>query len=181
MDDPPPSPEICVRRPTSRDYRFLWLKYVTGVDLAEHCGRSLHGRYSRAVNAGEWNPQRVRLDEHPAKYGWYLCGVTQAPYSWADNPHLALEEAPGHEEEVTVHGLHVTLFGVRPVTGWGEHSVPDGAPHRTQAAYRTCRNWQYAHHLHHQLGVPDIRRDKPRGPVVGLPPRMAGQTILDVP
>ncbi len=34
-----------------RKYRYLWLKYVQGIDLGVHCARCLVGAYSKAVNA----------------------------------------------------------------------------------------------------------------------------------
>lgn len=40
-----------------RGYRYLWLKYVTGIDLSQHCARSLHGPYSPSVDL--WAPCRV--------------------------------------------------------------------------------------------------------------------------
>ncbi|MFJ7422762.1 hypothetical protein ACIQXD_29785 [Streptomyces uncialis] len=144
-----------------RTYRYLWLKYVTGVDLTQHCARSLHGPYSPAVD-----PRHTHLDltltEHPQPICWYLCGVTTDPSRWADNPHLALEAAPGETHTLTVQHLDVTLTDARPIIGWGHHSIPPADSNAHNRRYATCRNWQFAHHLHH-AGVPDIRGPRPRG------------------
>ncbi|GAA1353716.1 hypothetical protein [Streptomyces beijiangensis] len=145
-----------------RKYRYLWLKYVTGIDLSLHCARSLHGPYSKHVGP-ELRQMSTPLNERPTPIAWYLCGVTTDPSRWADNPHLAFEPAPGHTEELAVHGLAVTLTGARPIIGWGAHSIPAEAPNSHDRHYATCRNWQFAHHLH-QAGTPDIRGVRPRGP-----------------
>ncbi len=39
-----------------------------------------------------------------------------------------------------MRGLQVTLENARPITGWGEHSIPAFARRRNQYLYRTCRN-----------------------------------------
>ena len=52
-------------------------------------------------------------------------------------------------------GLRVTLDNARPITGWGEHSIPANAPRRHQFLYRTCRNWQFAWWLRANRNAPD--------------------------
>ncbi|MFJ4413010.1 hypothetical protein [Streptomyces sp. NPDC088925] len=152
---------LTLSRATPRSYRHLWLKYVTGIDLTQHCARSLHGRYSRHIKA-DTTEATLDLDEFPAPFGWYLCGVTTDPTRWEDNPHLALIRSPYHKGEMTLKDLDVTFEGIRPTFDWGEHSIAENDPRRHLARYRTCRNWQYAHHLRAR-GVPDIRGDRPRG------------------
>ncbi|MFE5089431.1 hypothetical protein [Streptomyces sp. NPDC056638] len=149
-----------------RSYRYLWLKYVTGIDLSQHCARSLHGPYSPTVDPRHSRAE-VALTEHAAPICWYLCGVTTDPSRWAENPHLAFEPAPGETHTLTVQHLTVTLIGTRPITGWGHHTIPATDPNARNKAYATCRNWQFAHHLH-QTGVPDIRGHRPRGLGTGL-------------
>ncbi|MEU2590806.1 hypothetical protein ABZ630_08175 [Streptomyces albidoflavus] len=158
-------PHLTVLRTTPRPYRFLWLKYLTGVDLTRHCARAFHGRYSQGISATPFRDMvTIDLNEFPAPHGWYLCGVTTDPSRWAENPHLALRPStdPQHRETIKVQALTVILFGIEPVTGWGEHSIPDNDDRRRLAEYRTCRNWQYAHHLH-AAGVSNIRAERPRG------------------
>lgn len=152
-------PKIAIER-GQRQYRYLWLKYVTGIDLSRHCARSLHGRYSRHVNA-ESQDVEVRLDEYPHSLAWYLCGVTTRPYRWEDNPHLALEAAPGHTEKLSLQDLTVTVNGARPIHFDDRHIDPEH-PCANRQEFSSCRNWQFAHYLHAH-GVPDIRGDRPRG------------------
>ncbi|WP_316521237.1 hypothetical protein [Kitasatospora brasiliensis] len=142
-----------------RRYRYLWLKYVTGIDLSRHCAVALHGRYSRHIDETT-REATVELDEFPHALAWYLCGVTSSPYRWEDNPHLALELAPGHTQDLTVHDLTVHLDGVRPID-FTNAEVPADDPHAADHAFRSCRNWQFAHYLHNR-GVPNVHGDRPR-------------------
>jgi hypothetical protein len=135
-------------------YSSIWLKYVTSVDLGVHCIRSLVGRRCARIDAGApW--QRLRLDEHPRPAAYYLCAVSQ-PYAWGDNAHLAFEHAPGERWAgiALVPQLRVVLQDARPITGWGGHSVPADAPHAHDPRYATCRNWQFAWHLHIERELP---------------------------
>ncbi|MDX3205156.1 hypothetical protein [Streptomyces scabiei] len=167
-----PAPQITIKR-GNRTYRYLWLKYVTGIDLTQHCARSLHGRYSRQVNQ-DLTEATITLDEFPTPTCWYLCGVTTDPSRWAENPHLAFEAAPGCVEQLEVQHLSVTLTGARTIAGWGANSIPADAAHAADRTYVSCRNWQFAHHLHAQ-GIPDIRGPRPRGLGAG---QVSGQLPL---
>ncbi|MFC8447737.1 hypothetical protein [Kitasatospora sp. NPDC057223] len=143
----------------ARKYRYLWLKYVTGIDLTRHCAVALHGRYSRHLNEDTRHVE-VQLDEFPHALAWYLCGVTTRPYRWEDNPHLALEPAPGHTQDLQVKDLTVHLDGIRPID-FTNADVPADSPHADDPVYQTCRNWQFAHHLHAR-GIPSVQGDRPR-------------------
>ncbi|RGD59476.1 hypothetical protein DR950_18250 [Kitasatospora xanthocidica] len=166
-----------------RKYRYLWLKYITGIDLSRHCAVALHGRYSRHINETT-REATVELDEFPHALAWYLCGVTSNPYKWGDNPHLALELAPRHTQDLTVHHLTVHLDGVRPIP-FTDANIPASDPHAGDRAFRTCRNWQFAHYLRAR-GVPDVHGDRPRvttlrpgngqGELIPRPPRTVSTT-----
>ncbi|MFG2143629.1 hypothetical protein ACGFRG_05435 [Streptomyces sp. NPDC048696] len=152
-------PKIRIRQ-GRRQYRYLWLKNVTGIDLSRHCARSLHGAYDRHVSP-EATDIEVTLTSSPHTLAWYLCGVTIHPYRWEENPHLALEAAPGHTEELGVQDLTVEISGLRPIS-FSEDCIDATHPHAHDREFRTCRNWQFAHHLKNE-GVPDVRGNRPRG------------------
>ncbi|MEY2226872.1 hypothetical protein [Streptomyces sp. BF23-19] len=156
-----------------RRYHYLWLKYVTGIDLTQHCARSLHGPYSRAVQADAPRDLTLTLDEHRHAIAFYLCGVTTNPYRWEDNPHLAFESAPGYHVEIQVKDLKVTLTDARPIPFTARH-IPADDPHATDRQFKTCRNWQFAHHLR-AAGVVTIPSERPRGLGTGS---VAGQLPL---
>nr|BEK65762.1 hypothetical protein KPHV_29890 [Kitasatospora purpeofusca] len=142
-----------------RTYRHLWLKYITGIDVTRHCATSLHGRYSRHVDE-RISKVTVELDEFPYALAWYLCGVTVNPNRWADNPHLAMEAAPGHTQDLRVQDLTVHLDGVRPIP-FTDADIPDNDPNAGDPEFRTCRNWQFAYHLHAR-GIPHVPGYRPR-------------------
>ncbi|MFE6872576.1 hypothetical protein ACFVFS_39295 [Kitasatospora sp. NPDC057692] len=158
-----------------RRYRHLWLKYVTGIDLSRHCAVALHGRYSRLIDE-RIQQVTVELDEFPHALAWYLCGVT-TPYRWEDNPHLALTAAASHSETLSVQDLTVHLDGIRPIA-FADADIPDDDPNANSPAYRTCRNWQFAHYLRAR-GVPDIHGDRPR--VTVLRPGTGQAALLPMP
>ncbi|MFE2346059.1 hypothetical protein [Kitasatospora cineracea] len=160
----------------ARQYRHLWLKYITGADLSRHCAVSLHGRYSRAVDE-TITTVTVDLNEFPHAIAWYLCGVTK-PYRWEDNPHLALEAAPGHTQTLAVQDLTVHLDGVRPIPITNEH-IPNDDPRAAVAVFGTCRNWWFANYLVHVRGVPDVHGDRPR--VTTLRPGNGQEGLIPTP
>jgi hypothetical protein len=121
-------------------YRFLWMKRVTGVDLAQHCQACLLGDWQRGVGP---ELSTLRLDLAPGVY--YLCGVTE-PYRWARNAHLAVEWSQGSRELHEVEGLTCRLANFRRIR-FGEGDIAPDDPNRGRKEFRTCRNWQFAHHL----------------------------------
>ncbi|WP_324787062.1 hypothetical protein [Streptomyces sp. H51] len=100
--------------------------------------------------------QSVTLPAENPPLVWYVCALPH-PWDWAKNAHLAFEYAEGHQWEgpALVQGLKVSLENARPITGWGEHSIPAWARHRGSWRYRTCRNWQFAWWLRTNRSAPD--------------------------
>lgn len=142
------APSITITLGADR-YRYLWLKAVHKVDLGVHCASTFVGEYDSRIGPKQESPLTLRPDEgQGAPVAWYLCGVV-VPWRWERNAHLAFTLAPGESWEGTAgtSTLGVRLEGLAPIEGWGEHSIKAGDPHAGQAKYRTCRNWQFAHHV----------------------------------
>jgi len=128
------------------NFRYLWLKYVTGYNLNVHCARSLKGEYSKRIGADLVGATSIQLDEFPADI-LYLCGVT-TPYKWENNFHLAMRAEPDKSFEIDEHGIKMTVINAIPLpieTGSMEHV---GHAKLSNKAYSTCRNWQFANFLH---------------------------------
>ncbi|GAA3304706.1 hypothetical protein GCM10020295_56520 [Streptomyces cinereospinus] len=105
--------------------------------------------------------QALELPQDNPPLAWYLCALPN-PWNWSQNAHLAFEGAPGEEWEgpALVPGLHVQLTNARPITGWGEHDIPDSEPRRKSVRFRTCRNYQFAWWLRVQRNAPDAPPEK---------------------
>lgn len=140
--------------PGGDQYRYLWLKGITGLNMSQHCASVFYGEYVPEFGhraEGLKTTVSVELDQHnkPGVMAWYLCGVV-TPWNWARNAHLAFVRAEGESWEGPAgegSRLSVQLEDAAPVFGWGVHSIPDTDRRRNDPAYMTCRNYQFAHHL----------------------------------
>lgn len=126
------------------NFRYLWLKYVTGVNLDQHCAKGLSGKYSKAL-ANKQGEQKIILDEHPAK-AIYLCGVS-APYKWEKNFHLAMLPSPGDSIEYESNGIRVAIANARRIEfeGYDARNLSSN-PNRERREFHTCRNWIFANY-----------------------------------
>lgn len=132
-------------------FRYLWLKYVTGVALAHHCASCLKGEYSGYFNTELRQANKISLNEHPARIV-YLCGVAN-PYNWAKNFHLALIETEGNVMKVDELGICATIVNAErlPITADAMKAV--NHPQIGNKRYSTCRNWQFANKLYLDRGI----------------------------
>ena len=53
---------------TDRKCRFLWIKYINGVNLKYHCQRCLLGKTSKKINNTTKELENVELDELDSRY-----------------------------------------------------------------------------------------------------------------
>ncbi|MFI1100281.1 hypothetical protein [Streptomyces melanogenes] len=145
----------------------MWLAGVRNVALDQHCLRSF-GQPDRPALDLKRRHQAVDLTTTTPPLAWYLCALPN-PWNWSANAHLAFEPAPGDQWEgpALVPGLHVQLDNARPITGWGEHSIPDTEPRKQSRLFRTCRNYQFAWWLRENHDAPDA-------PPEYIPPRRPG-------
>lgn len=127
-------------------FKYLWLKYVTGVNLSVHCARCLLGEYSTAVKKDAAFTETIVLDEFSADV-FYLCGVA-LPFVWENNFHLAFSHAPGESFEVDEQNIRCTVRNARriPITTAAMEKV--NHPRIGNKSFSTCRNWQFANQLH---------------------------------
>lgn len=124
-------------------FRYLWLKYVNGVNLKVHCAKSLLGTYSKKVSPQMGHVQEpITLDEAQGDV-FYLCGVTK-PYRWINNFHLAFKEKEGSTIHVNRNGIDITIRNAVeiPITDKYINQMDSNA-HKKE--YCTCRNWQFAY------------------------------------
>lgn len=121
-------------------FKYLWLKYVTGVNLDVHCARCLVGPYSKRISPNLQEQHDVALSEFDGKY-YYLCGVS-SPYRWERNFHLAFRYKQGETLRVNENGIEIEIENAErvPIVKWSSYEHPKGV----NSAYNTCRNWQFA-------------------------------------
>jgi hypothetical protein len=94
----------------TRDFRWLWLRYVTGFDDRYHCQACLKGKNSRHLR---YNQERMvipahfsfALDEFRAPYV-YLCGVTNR---YEDNLHIAVRPSLGDRAEFADQRIRIII------------------------------------------------------------------------
>ena len=130
---------------TEENFRYLWLKYVTGFDLSQHCAKCLFGRYSTYFRIGG-SPMKhgigLRLYEARADF-YYLCGVT-TPFRYADNMHLVFRYEKGSQ---VIYDDGKTQVVIQDAAQVEIKELPsyDLDPHGALAEYNTCRNWRFAY------------------------------------
>lgn len=75
----------------TKPFKYIWLRYITGIDFENHCAKTFRGTYSKKVTK-EPEQKEIALDERDltkCRYQfYYLCGVS-APYVHENNFHLA--------------------------------------------------------------------------------------------
>ena len=88
----------------TKPFKYIWLRYITGIDFENHCAKTFKGTYSKKVTK-EPEQKEIALDERDltkCRYQfYYLCGVS-APYVHEHNFHLAFI----YKEGSTVHYNH---------------------------------------------------------------------------
>jgi len=119
-----------------RQYKYVWLKYVNGFDLSQHCARCLKGSYEPRMNRDILSYRDMELP--PSPY-YYFCTV----YQYATNIHLAFVEAEGETITVEDDRYSAVIENARQVHFDASRIDPALEVSRLKA-YTTCRNWQFA-------------------------------------
>ena len=126
----------------SAPFSYLWLKHVTGVNLAVHCAHCLLGEYDPHIKANLTEAENITLPDAPYHY---LCGVSR-PYVWSRNFHLAFREKEGSLLTVDRNGIYIEIENAEEVKFSMADADPND-PHYRSKNYRTCRNWQFAYKI----------------------------------
>lgn len=128
------------------NFKYLWLKKVTGIDLNTHCARCLLGDYLGIVNSRTREIKEADLENGI----YYLCGVAY-PYDWNANFHLAFRDGQGNVK-VDMNGIEIELEGVEILPINQNAALLVNHPKIKYKSYHTCRNWQFANWLY-QSGI----------------------------
>lgn len=125
-------------------FKYLWLKYINGIDLTNHCAKCLLGTYSKKISNTTAEAAEITLDESGAIV-YYLCGVSM-PYNWNKNFHLAFKEKPGSSVKVNYNGIEIELDNAEQIL-FSMDDINPADPNANKPVFSTCRNWQFAHYL----------------------------------
>ena len=119
-----------------RAYRYVWLKYVNGFDLTQHCAKCLQGEYEARINRDTMTYHDIELP--PSPY-YYLCAV----YQYATNIHLAFKEAQGETVTIEDWRYSAVIENARKIR-FDASRIDTTLSVARLKAYNTCRNWQFA-------------------------------------
>jgi hypothetical protein len=132
-------------------FKWLWAKYVIGVNDQKHCTNSLRGRYSRVLskhNTALNSTPTLTMDEQPSgSYGFiYICGVISKGYprtNYPHNLHAVIKPDLGSSDELQFEDWRLRVMnGVfQPIPS--EHDLPQ--VYRSLAPeFTTCRIFRWA-------------------------------------
>ena len=117
-------------------YRYVWLKYVHGFDLTQHCAKCLKGIYESRINKDILSYVDMELPVSPY---YYFCTV----YRYETNIHLAFVQAEG--ETIVIENEHYSIIieNARQIH-FDDSRIDETLPGAKLKAFYTCRNWQFA-------------------------------------
>lgn len=123
------------------EFSYLWLKRITGVDLSQHCAKSLPGDYDTRISKTIDAVFDIDLEDGI----YYLCGVS-SPYRWSNNFHLAFTNG---DDVLTIcrNGISIVISGAKELPINENSATNLQHPKLKYKSYRTCRNWQFANYL----------------------------------
>jgi hypothetical protein len=136
-----------------RRFKWLWAKYVCGVNDAQHCTNSLRGHYSKKFS--KLNPdfapgQRIAFDEQPVKsfQAIYICGVSSRGYAtranYAHNIHAAIVPSHGTADHWEFEDWHLRVANGRfSRIPQSVEEIPERF-HALPDAYTSCRIFRWA-------------------------------------
>jgi hypothetical protein len=120
-------------------YRIVWLRYISGVDLTQHCMKGLLGRND--INFRGYMRQAENIQLQKAKY-YYLCGVDEN-WTYNNNMHVAFVEKEGSEIKIDNHLFSVHIENARQVKISPDY-IDWSLKVSSNKLYNTCRNWWFA-------------------------------------
>ena len=119
-----------------KKYHFVWLKYVTGFNLKQHCAKCLLGEYEKRITRDVLEYADVELP--PSDY-YYFCTVGR----YVDNIHLAFVAAPGERIDIDTRYFRAVIENARRIE-FDDSRIDQNLPEAGRKEFYTCRNWQFA-------------------------------------
>lgn len=129
-------------------YKILWLRYVYGVNLEQHCMKSLLGHNDKRVRG--YMRQLINLKLEESRY-YYLCGVDHG-FNWYRNLHLAFVRSVGSVIEIDNEFIKCRILNAHQIP-ISDKYINWNLPQSKNRLFSTCRNWQFANFLATQSNV----------------------------
>lgn len=129
-------------------YKILWLRYIYGVDLNNHCMKSLLGHNDKRVRGYMRELHDLQLED--SRF-YYLCGVDK-DFNWNKNLHIAFVRSVGREINIDNEFVKIKITNARQIiidTNYIDWTLPQSR----NRLFSTCRNWQFANML---ASLPDV-------------------------
>ena len=135
-----------------RQFVWLWMKYVTGANDANHCTNVLGGRYSKKLS--KHNPDlapgvSVTCDEQPAASyaALYICGVAKQGYAkkqnYPHNLHIPILPAAGATSHFSFEEWRLTIRNGIVLPICSEEELPERY-RSLPKEFTTCRIFRWA-------------------------------------
>jgi hypothetical protein len=127
-------------------YRIEWLRYITGVNLSQHCLKSLIGHSDKRIMSFKTKYENLELKD--AKF-YYFCAVEEN-FTWRLNIHIPFREKEGFlfkiDTDLVKGEFHNAEFiDIDP------RQIDWSLPQSHQKAFSTCRNWQFANQIRNEF------------------------------
>lgn len=131
-----------------QEYKYLWLRYINGVDLTQHCARTFIGRYDERFHGFLSDIRNVELQE--ARW-YYLCGV-DSHGQWARNLHLAFVASAGSEINLDNSLIECRIVNARQIH-FDNSYIDWSLPQAKKKEFNTCRNWWFSNMIAREAGA----------------------------
>ena len=126
------------RHSVAKHYKYLWGKYVTGFNGAEHCAKCLKGKWTNHLGLYPKLDTPLIFNECD---GWdylYVCGVDKRGYNY--NLHAPLRFLENSVVEITAYsGVKFKFINAELLE---IPELPDGFLNYDKS-YTTCRNFRF--------------------------------------
>lgn len=121
-------------------YRIEWLRYITGVNLSQHCMKSFLGTNDPRIRGYHITYYDIELKEGYQYY--YFCAVDEN-WVWENNVHIAFREKTGSITSINNERVECEIENAEEIV-IDNTSIDWGLPQAADKKFYTCRNWMFA-------------------------------------
>ena len=143
---------IIKRLELKKTYRIEWLRYITGVDLSNHCMKSFLGVNDHNFKGYQRNYYDIRLREGYKYY--YFCAVDEN-WIWANNVHIAFREKAGSKIVIDNERVSCEIMNAENIP-IDSSAIDWSLPQAQNKKFSTCRNWMFANLIKQDFGKQEL-------------------------